>query len=138
MKLNPYLTFNGNCRAAMEYYKSVLGGKFEGDIKTFADGGEHMKHKPEDADKVMHVHLKTDDFSIMASDNVGGQFPFKGGNNFSMSLTIDNENKAHKVFGGLADNGKIMMPLSDAFWGGKFGMLVDQFGIQWMISTSHL
>jgi len=138
MKLNTYLTFNGNCRAAMEYYKNVLGGEFEGGIKTFADGGEHMKYKPKDADKIMHVHLKTDDFSIMGSDNVGDQFPFIGGNNFSMSLTIDDENKAQKTFDRLADKGKTMMPLADAFWGGKFGMLVDQFGIQWMVSTSHL
>jgi len=138
MKLNTYLTFNGNCREAMEYYKNILGGEFEGGIKTFADGGEHMKHKPEDADKVMHVHLKTDNFSIMGSDNMGGQFPFIRGNNFSLSLTIDDGDKANKAFDGLANNGKLIMPLSDAFWGGRFGMLVDQFGIQWMISTSHM
>ena len=138
MKLNPYLTFNGNCRAAMEYYKNVLGGEFEGGIKSFADGGDHMKFTPENADKVMHVHLKTDNFSIMASDNVGGEFPFEKGNNFSLSLTIDDESKAQQTFDKLSDKGKIFMPLSKAFWGGKFGMLVDQFGIQWMVSTSHL
>jgi len=138
MQLNIYLTFNGNCKTAMEYYKNVLGGEFEGGLKTFADGGKHMKHKPEDADKVMHAHLKTENFSIMASDNVGSQFPFKEGNNFSISLTIDNEDKARKTFDILADKGKVLMPLSDVFWGGKFGMLVDQFGIQWMVSTSHL
>ena len=136
MELNPYLAFNGNCREAMNFYKDILGGVFEGGIKTFADGGDHFQCKPADEDKIMHVHLKTDTFSIMASDNMGGEVPYIGGNNFSMSLTID-EDEAENIFKSLRANGNTIMPLANAFWGGKFGMLVDQFGIQWMVSTPH-
>ncbi len=137
MDLNPYLTFNGNCKEAMEFYKNVLGGEFEGGIKTFADGGEHMNCKPQDAHKVMHVNLKTKNFSIMASDRMGGEYPFIGGNNFSLSLNINEDDKAKNVFKKLSENGKTIMPLQKAFWGGKFGMLIDQFEIQWMVSTQH-
>lgn len=137
MQLNPYLTFNGNCKEAMEYYKNVLGGEFEGGLKTFADGGKHMTCKTQDAHKVMHVNLKIENFSIMASDSMGGDFPFIGGNNFSLSLNIEKDNKAKNVFNKLSENGKTIMPLEKAFWGGKFGMLIDKFGIHWMVSTPH-
>jgi len=136
MELNPYLTFNGNCKEAMNFYKDILGGEFEGGIKTYAEGGDYFPSKPEHADKIMHIHLKTSDFSILASDNVGGETPFIGGNNFSMSLNIDKDN-AERVFGSLGENGKIIMQFADVFWGGKFGMLLDQFGVQWMVSTPH-
>lgn len=136
MELNPYLTFDGNCNEAMNFYKNILGGEFEGGIKTFADGGEHMKCKPGDENRIMHVHLKTKDFSIMASDSMGDEFPFKSGNNFSLSLTVDKD-KSEDVFNALAKEGNAIMPFADVFWGGKFGMLIDQFGIQWMVSTPH-
>ena len=136
MRLNPYLSFDGNCREAMNFYKSIFGGEFEGGLKTFADGGKHMKCKPEDADRIMHVHLKTSNFSIMASDIKGAEFPFIPGNNITMSLSID-EDKAESFFNSLCEKGNAIMPFADVFWGGKFGMLVDQFGIQWMVSTPY-
>ncbi len=136
MELNPYLAFQGNCKEAMNFYKSVLGGEFEGGLKTFADGGKHMQCKPEDRDKVMHVHLKTDHFSLMASDQMGDEFPFVAGNNITLSLSVD-ENQAEKIYNRLSKKGNTTMPFADVFCGGKFGMLVDQFGIQWMVSTSH-
>jgi len=136
MRLNPYLSFDGNCREAMNFYKSIFGGEFEGGLKTFADGGKHMKCKPEDADRIMHVHLKTSNFSIMASDIMGDEFPFIPGNNITMSLSID-EDKAESFFNSLCEKGNAIMPFADVFWGGKFGMLVDQFGIQWMVSTPY-
>lgn len=95
-----------------------------------------MKCKPGDENKVMHVHLKSDDISLTASDQMGDEFPFIRRTNITLSLTIA-ENKAENIFNNLSKNGNIMMPFADAFWGGKFGMLVDQFGIQWMVSTPH-
>jgi PhnB protein len=136
MELNPYLTFNGNCRAAMNFYKDVFGGEFEGGMKSFSDGGDHFDFKPQDGDKIMHVHLKNDYFSILASDNMGDEFPFIGGNNFSMSLNIS-EDQVENIFDTLTENERIIMPFAEVFWGGKFGMLVDQLGIQWMVSTPH-
>ena len=136
MELNPYLSFQGNCREAMNFYKSILGGEFEGGLKTFADGGKHMKCKQEDKDKVMHVNLKTDDFSLMASDTMGDEYPFVKGNNITLSLNIE-DSKAESIYDKLSENGHTIMPFAEAFWGGKFGMLVDPFGIQWMVSTPH-
>jgi PhnB protein len=136
MELNPYLSFQGNCREAMNFYKSVLGGEFEGGLKTFADGGKHIQCNPEDKDKVMHVNLKTDDFSLMASDTMGDEFPFVKGTNITLSLNIE-DSKAKSVYDKLSENGQVIMPFAEAFWGGKFGMLVDQFGIQWTVSTPH-
>jgi len=136
MELNPYLTFNGNCKDAMNFYRDILGGEFDGGMKTYAEGGDHFPYKQEDADKIMHAHLKTEGFSILASDNMGDEFPFIQGNNFSMSLNIDKD-KAQNTFDSLGKDGKTIMPFAEVFWGGKFGMLVDQFGIQWMVSTPH-
>ena len=136
MELNPYLSFQGNCREAINFYKSILGGAFEGGLKTFADGGKHMKCKSEDKDKVMHVHLKSGDFSLMASDTMGDEFPFVKGTNITLSLTIA-ENKAKNVFDRLSEKGNVLMPFDKVFWGGKFGMLIDPFGIQWMVGTPH-
>lgn len=136
MELNPYLSFQGNCEEAMNFYKKILGGEFEGGLRTYAHGGEHMKCKHEDKDKVMHVHLKTNDFSLMASDQMGDEFPYKRGNNITLSLTIDHS-EAKSIFNRLSEKGNAIMPFAEVFWGGKFGMLVDQFGIQWMVSTPH-
>ncbi len=135
MKLNPYLTFNGNCEKAMNFYKNVLGGEFR--IKeTFANSKGQMKYKPEDADKIMHATLVSGDFILMASDNMGDEFPFEKGNNFSLSLEMGNENEAaFKIFEGLSEDGFVIMPFEEVFWGGKFGMLTDQFGVQWMVSS---
>ncbi len=116
MQLNPYLSFQGNCKEAMNFYKSILGGEFEGGLKTYADGGEHMKCKPEDKDKVMHVHLKNDDLSLMASDQMGDEFPVVVENNCTMSLTVD-ENKAENIFKSLSEKGNEIMPFAEVFWG---------------------
>ncbi len=132
MKLNSYLAFKGNCREAMNFYKEILGGDFQGGFRTFADSEGHMPYKPEHADKIMHVSLVNKDFVIMASDNMG----VKQGNNFSLSLDFAEDDKtANSIFSGLSENGFVIMPFEDVFWGGKFGMLTDQYGIQWMVSS---
>ncbi len=65
MELNPYLTFNGNCREAMNFYKDIFGGKFDGGMKTITEGADHFPSKPGHANKIMHAYLRTDDFSIL-------------------------------------------------------------------------
>lgn len=135
MKLNPYLTFNGNCEKAMKFYNEVLGGEITY-MKTFADSEGQMEYKPEHADKIMHTNLSAGNFQLMASDNMGDEFSFEKGNNFSLSLEFgDDEENADSIFTGLSENGFVVMPFKEVFWGGKFGMLTDQFGIQWMVSS---
>jgi PhnB protein len=133
MKLNVYLMFDGNCLEAITFYEKVLSGKIEM-TETYEKAKKHMKYKPEHADKIMHSKLTAGEVLIMASDNMSKDF--KMGNNFSLSLEFGKDlKKATSVFRALSEEGSIIMPLEDTFWGGKFGMLTDKFGIQWMLSV---
>jgi len=133
--INPYLTFDGTCDAAFEHYKSVFGGEFTMKMR--------MKDSP-DADKlpagagemIMHVGLPIGGGTVlMGSDAVEGCGPpLIVGTNFSVAVSPDNEADTRKIFDGLAAGGTVAMPLQKVFWGELFGMLVDKFGIQWMVN----
>lgn len=131
-----YLTFNGNCEAAFNFYKSVFGGDFDF-IGRFKDmpSDPNCKVNPEDHEKIMHVSLKIGESTIMGSDT-GGEWGshYKAGNNFSISLNTDSQAEADQLYAALSADGQETMPMSETFWGSYFGMLTDQFGIQWMIS----
>lgn len=130
--LNPYLTFDGNARQAMEFYSGVLGGNL--DISNFGDSG--MPHDPAMAENVMHAMLVTDDgMTLMASDNQPGM-EFNPGNTISVSLSGDDEARLTQCFEGLAADGTIIEPLMKAPWGDTFGMLIDQFGICWLVNIA--
>jgi PhnB protein len=136
--VNTYLTFNGNCEEAFNFYKSVFGGEF-GYIGRFKDmpPGEGGKLNPADAERIMHVSLPiSKETSLMGSDT-GGDWAsgYLQGNNFSMSITAKDNKEADKLFNGLSAGGKVTMPLSQTFWSKYFGMLTDKFGISWMISV---
>jgi len=136
-QLHPYLTFNGNCEEAFEFYKSVFGGEF-----TFLGRFSEMPESPdytvseEDKNKIMHVSLPIDgDYILMGSDAGGDWAPNTVvGNNFSLSLTVASKEEADKLHSQLSEAGTITMPMGDTFWGDYFGMCVDKFGISWMIS----
>lgn len=133
-KLNPYITFKGNARQAMEFYKSVFGGKL--DMNTFKDSG--MPTDPGAENQLMHAMLVTDnDMTIMASDvpDIAG-IDYKVGSNFSISLSGDNEEELTGYFNGLATGGTIREPLKKAPWGDTFGMVTDKFGIMWMVNIT--
>lgn len=135
--VNPYLTFKGNCEEAFTFYKSVFGGEFQfiGKFKDMpAMGGKQVPEA--DAEKIMHVALPISKETIlMGSDSTEeyGQATVMG-NNFSISVNTGSEEEADKMFNGLSAGGNVTMPMSKTFWGSYFGMLVDKFGIQWMIS----
>ena len=129
-RIDPYFTFNGNCRTAMEHYQKVLGGKL--DIKTFAESP--MEVPPAQADNVMHAFLELEGGAIlMASDAMPGQ-EAKAGSNIAVSVNETNQEKAQKIFEGLSQNGVVLMPLEKTFWGALFGMCLDEFGITWMVN----
>ena len=135
--VNAYMTFNGNCEEAFNFYKSVFGGEF-GYIGRYKDmpemGGE--KAPAEEGEKIMHVSLQVSkETALMGSDssNAFGQATIIG-NNISMSVNAENKDEADRIFNGLAAGGKVTMPMNDTFWGAYFGMLVDKFGINWMMS----
>jgi PhnB protein len=133
--LNPYLNFNGNTEEAFNFYKSVFGGEFSA-FQRFKDTPVAADVPKGAEDGIMHVALPIGKNNIlMATDAVEsmGQKLIVG-NNISLSLNVDSEEEADKYFKLLAAGGKITMALEKAFWGSYFGMTIDKFGIQWMIS----
>ena len=137
-KLNPYLNFNGNTEEAFNFYKSVFGGEFI-TLQRFRDTPESDKIAEADRDKIMHVALPVGPGNIlMATDALEsmGQH-LKVGNNITLSIDADSEAEADKLFQALSAGGKVVMPLEKAFWGAYFGMLTDQFGIQWMVNYDY-
>lgn len=140
--VNPYLTFNGNCEEAFNFYRSVFGGEFQM-LGRFAEmpPSDEYEISEEDAQKVMHVSLPiSTESTLMGSDTVGewGK-DFAQGNNFSISIGTDGKEEADRLFGGLSEGGEARMPMNQTFWGSYFGMLTDKFGINWMVSfgTGH-
>lgn len=136
--IDTYLNFNGNCEEAFNFYKSVFGGEFTY-IGRFGETPESEDYQvsEEDKDKIMHVGLQIGSSLLMGSDTGGDWAPsFVQGNNFSISVTADSKQEADKIFGALVKGGQTTMPLSKTFWSEYFGMLTDQFGINWMISIS--
>jgi PhnB protein len=129
-QLNPYITFNGNAREAMEYYKSVFGGDLT--VNTF---GEFGNPDPAIADKVMHAMVTSPKgYMLMASDS-GPGMTITPGNNMSISLSGDPGEGLEDVWDKLADGGSVQVPFEKQMWGDVFGMLTDKYGIQWMIDV---
>lgn len=131
LRLNPYLNFNGNCRAAFEYYEKVLGGKIEM-LMTFGESPMCSEMPKDMHDLVVHVRLNLGNAVLMGSDAPPDRFQPNQG--ISNSLQVPDPAEAERIFNALADNGTIVMPLATTFWARKFGALTDQFGIQWMIN----
>ena len=134
MALNTYLTFDGNCREAFEFYRSVFGGEFAV-LQTFADGPPDMPMPDSAEDLVMHVSLPVGSSVLMGSDR-GPEFaaPLVAGNNFSISIQGQSREHCDEVFAKLSAGGNVTMPLQEMFWGAYYGMCTDRFGINWMIN----
>lgn len=131
-KLNPYISFKGNAKQAMEFYKTVFGGKL--DITTFKEGG--MSANQKDDSQIMHAMLVADNgITLMGADTPDGM-DFKQSGNISISLSGDDEAELSGYYNALAAGGKVVEPLTKAPWGDTFGMLVDQFGVFWMVNIA--
>ena len=131
MKINPYLTFTGNCREAFEYYGQVLGA--EPQIMSQGESPIASQIPVEHHHRVMHAHLDLGDSVVMGSDS-GEECGASPTSNGAVTLNLDNPELADRIFAALADNGTTIMPLENTFWAKKFGMLVDRFGVKWMIN----
>src|SRR5262245_56291184 len=131
MQLNTYLSFNGRCEEAFRFYEQCLGGKIEG---LFSYGESPMADhvSPEWRSKVMHCTLTAGNQVLMGADAPPGQFTPAGG--FSVSVNLDDAAEADRIFNALSKNADVKMPLQQTFWALRFGMLVDQFGIPWMVN----
>lgn len=134
---NVYLTFNGNCEEAFNFYKSVFGGNFPyiARYKDMpAEGGKSVSLQ--DSEKIMHITLPISKETMLMGSDTGGEWAanYSRGNNFSISLSTDSNDKADSLFNGLSAGGKVTMPMNKTFWGEYFGMFTDKFGINWMVS----
>jgi PhnB protein len=126
-RLNPYISFAGNARQAMEFYEQVFGGTLQ--LNTFGDFGAD-----ENADGIMHGMLETPSgYTIMAADNPPGQ-PYTAGNNIAVSLSGLEADELRGYWDKLSDGATVTVPLEKQMWGDEFGMLVDKFGIGWMVN----
>ena len=134
MTLSTYLNFDGNCREAFEYYRSVFGGDFMV-METFRNGPSDMGLPENELDNVMHVSLTIGSSVLMGSD-VPSSFgpPHKQGNNFSISIGAESREESDDLFGKLAKGGNVTMPMQDMFWGSYFGACTDKFGINWQVN----
>ena len=135
--VNVYLTFNGNCEEAFNFYKSVFGGEFAW-LGRFKDmpPQEGKPLSASDAEKIMHVSLPVSKETVLMGSDSGGEWApsIVVGNNFSVSISADNKAAADNFFSKLSSGGQVAMPMADTFWGSYFGMFTDKFGINWMVS----
>jgi PhnB protein len=131
-RLNPYISFTGNARQALEFYKDVFGGTLA--LNTYGDYG--AKDSPE-ANNIMHGMLETDSgFTLMGADNPPGT-DLHAGDNMAVSLSGDDADELRGYWTKLAGGGTVSVPLEKQMWGDEFGMCVDQFGIAWMVNITQ-
>lgn len=129
-KFNPYLNFSGKCREALAFYAAALKGEIA-NLMTGADSGQDM---PEENKKnVLHSEFKAEGVFFMASDGRSGE-EILPSSQITLSLQFSDVEEQTQVFNALAEGGQVIQPLMDAFWGGKFGILKDRYGIQWMLN----
>jgi PhnB protein len=134
MKLVPYLNFNGNCRAAFEYYEKHLGGR-RTMMMTHSEAPTGMDVRPDWGSAILHAHMTIGESELMASDvPPDRQKPMRS---MYLHLSVSGAEEAERIFRALAQGGETFMPLQDTFWASRFGMLRDQFGTLWMISADR-
>ena len=129
-QLTPYLSFDGNAKQALEFYKEVLGAEIIG-VQTF--GEADYPTPPEAADRIMHAKLTKGNISLMFSDTFPGQSVVVG-NNITLTLEPESEEEIQHLYDALCNGGKPLMELEDTFWGAKYGRVQDPFGIIWELN----
>jgi PhnB protein len=130
-RLNPYISFNGDARQAMEFYQDVFGGTLT--VNTFGEFG--MADTPQ-ADKVMHCQLETPSgYTLMAADTPPGT-SYDPGHNVTVSLSGDDVDELRGYWARLSEGGTVAVPLEKQMWGDEFGQCVDRFGIDWLVNIT--
>ncbi|MGB8476332.1 MAG: VOC family protein [Candidatus Acidiferrum sp.] len=135
MQLNPYLLFNGQCEEAFKFYEKCLGGKIEG-MMTFGDSPMAKQTPAEWHGKVMHASMKLGDgLTLMGSDPPPDRYQSPQG--FSVCVSVKDPAETERIFNELAQDGNVTMPIQKTFWSERFGMLVDRFGIPWILNCEQ-
>jgi len=132
-RLDPYFNFKENTREVMTFYQTVFGGKLE--MSTFKD--YNASEDPSFDDKIMHAMLEADNgISFMAADTPKGMEHLAGANG-RMALSGDDELELVGYFDKLAAGGSVLAPLEKSPWGDQFGMVMDKYGITWMVNIAE-
>jgi PhnB protein len=131
-RLNPYLSFAGNARQALEYYQDVFGGMLT--VNTF---GEYGAPDAPEADSIMHGQLETErGYTLMGGDTPPGM-EYQPGTNITVSLSGDDADELRIYWAKLSEGGTVSVPLEKQMWGDEFGQCVDRFGIGWLINITQ-
>jgi PhnB protein len=128
MKMNTYVNFSGSCAEAFRYYENHLGAKV-GTMMTHGQSPDQSRVKPEWKDSVLHARISIGDTELMAADIPNAE-PMRSA---YLTLTVDSDIEAERVFAALSDGGRVLMPIQETFFASRFGQLRDRFGINWMI-----
>lgn len=138
--INPYLTFNGNCEEAFNFYKSVFGGEFPY-VGRFSEmpPQEGFEIPEEMKNQIMHISLPISNETILMGSDTGEDWGPKNvvGNNISISISTSSKEEADRLFEKLSEGGQVTMPIEATFWGDYFGMYIDQFDINWMVGFNE-
>ena len=130
-QLNAYLTFNGNCRQAMTFYQSCLGGELN--LQTIGESPMANQLPSQMKDSILHAMLAKENLLLMASDMVSEQGLVQG-NGVSLILNCSSEAEIRAIYAMLSADGQATNPLEDTFWGALFGGCTDKFGIHWLLN----
>ena len=134
MQVQPYLFFNGRCEEAAAFYGKAIGARVTM-LMRFKDNPDPMPPgmlPPGHEQKVMHMSMQVGDAELLASDGMG-EAPAPDFRGFSLTLTAPDERRADELFAALGDGGRVTMPMGKTFFAPRFGMLVDRFGVNWMV-----
>jgi PhnB protein len=130
--LVPYVFFYGRCSEALAFYKTALGGSY--DVMTVAESPMKDQMPPEAHGGVMHATFTAPGITFMAADGMGHKKIDPDAGNIALCINVTDDADGERMYKALADGGNPKMPFGDAPWGGKFGMLIDRFGNEWMVS----
>lgn len=128
--VSPYIAFKGNCRQAIDFYKSAL----DAEVLFVQTVGESPMSDMGPAENIMHSTIKVGGSTIMMCDDPRPDTP-TGAGNISLAIGLNDPERAKKLFGNLAQGGTVVMPLEKTFWAEAFGMVTDKFGIKWMVNS---
>jgi len=131
MKLTPYIIFNGQCEEALNFYAKTLNGEIKHLSRFEGSPAEEMSA---DKQKILHATFEAGEVIFMASDSGEDGTISPNGGMVHLTLDVKTAEELDKVFNALSEGGNITMPLQDAFWGARFGMLTDKYGVSWMFN----
>ena len=133
MKVQAYITFGGRCEEALEFYKKSIGAEVTGLLRWKESPDKDMKPPPGYEEKIMNAAFRIGETELMADDGMGEKTAeFRG---MTLAIEVADDAEAKRVFTALGEGGSVQMPLMKTFWTSSFGMLIDKFGVPWMVNV---